>query len=50
MKKTDKIKFIGDALMAFWNAPVNVEDHPRKAVLAAIEMQQKLVEDIKKNM
>ena len=36
-------KFIGDALMAFWNAPVNVEEHPRKAVLAAIEMQQKLV-------
>ncbi len=35
-------KFIGDALMAFWNAPVNVEEHPRKAVLAAIEMQQKL--------
>ncbi len=31
-------KFIGDAVMGFWNAPVEVADHPRRAVLCAIEM------------
>lgn len=35
-------KFIGDALMAFWNAPVNVENHPAQAVLAALDMQTAL--------
>lgn len=35
-------KFIGDAIMAFWNAPLKVENHPREAVFAAIEMQQAL--------
>ncbi len=31
-------KYIGDAIMAFWNAPVEDEEHPRNAVLAALEM------------
>ncbi|HEU5163682.1 MAG TPA: adenylate/guanylate cyclase domain-containing protein [Thermoanaerobaculia bacterium] len=31
-------KFIGDAVMGFWNAPTAVEDHARRAVLCAIEM------------
>ena len=35
-------KFIGDALMAFWNAPLEVADHAVKAVDGAIEMQSKL--------
>lgn len=35
-------KFIGDALMAFWNAPVAVPDHPAQAVAAALEMGQRL--------
>lgn len=35
-------KFIGDALMAFWNAPVRVERHPLEATLAALDMQEKL--------
>ncbi len=35
-------KFIGDALMAFWNAPLDVRDHPHEAVMAALEMQESL--------
>ena len=31
-------KFIGDAVMGFWNAPLEVSEHPRRAVLCAIEM------------
>jgi len=31
-------KYIGDAIMAFWNAPVEDKDHPRNGVLAALEM------------
>lgn len=29
-------KYIGDAVMAFWNAPNDVSDHPRKACEAAL--------------
>jgi adenylate cyclase len=35
-------KFIGDAIMAFWNAPLDVPDHPAKAVAAALEMTERL--------
>lgn len=35
-------KFIGDAIMAFWNAPVDVADHPRRAVEAALGMRNRL--------
>jgi adenylate cyclase len=31
-------KYIGDAIMAFWGAPVPTKDHPEQAVLAAVEM------------
>jgi adenylate cyclase len=31
-------KYIGDAIMAFWNAPVEDPFHPRSGVLAAMEM------------
>jgi adenylate cyclase len=31
-------KYIGDAIMAFWNAPVEDKEHPSNAVLAAMEM------------
>ena len=31
-------KYIGDALMSFWNAPVDIENHARKACAAALVM------------
>ena len=33
-------KYIGDAIMAFWGAPVEDAEHARNAVLAALEMQK----------
>ncbi len=35
-------KYIGDAIMAFWNAPVQTLNHELLAVEAALEMQEKL--------
>ncbi|MDI9849555.1 adenylate/guanylate cyclase domain-containing protein [Rhodoblastus sp. 17X3] len=35
-------KYIGDAIMAFWNAPLDVADHPRLAVAAALAMRSAL--------
>lgn len=32
-------KFIGDAIMAFWGAPLDDEDHARNAVFVAMEMR-----------
>ncbi|WP_426235660.1 CHASE2 domain-containing protein [Pararhizobium sp. DWP1-1-3] len=37
-------KFIGDSIMAFWNAPVDVSDHPGKAVHAALAMRETLAQ------
>jgi len=31
-------KYIGDAIMAFWNAPLDIAGHPRQACLAALDM------------
>ncbi|MHB1620115.1 MAG: CHASE2 domain-containing protein [Sulfuricella sp.] len=36
-------KYIGDAIMAFWGAPLADPEHSRHALLAALEMQQTLV-------
>lgn len=33
-------KYMGDAIMAFWNAPLNVENHAVKACIAALKMQE----------
>lgn len=44
-------KYVGDAIVAFWNAPMNLEDHAFKALKAAIDCQnqlKKMQEDIKK--
>eukprot|EP00163_Fabomonas_tropica_P012110 TRINITY_DN232_c0_g3_i2.p1 TRINITY_DN232_c0_g3~~TRINITY_DN232_c0_g3_i2.p1 ORF type:complete len:688 (+),score=170.11 TRINITY_DN232_c0_g3_i2:324-2387(+) len=37
-------KLIGDAVMAFWGAPLAIEQAERKACLAALECQQELAE------
>jgi len=35
-------KYMGDCIMAFWNAPMSVPDHARKACAAALAMHAKL--------
>ena len=35
-------KYIGDAIMAFWNAPISDPDHIKNACLAALDMLQSL--------
>ena len=37
-------KFIGDAVMAFWNAPIAQNDHQYLASLAALDIQNKISE------
>ncbi len=42
-------KYMGDAIMAFWNAPVDVPNHPRMACQAAIKMMFAL-EELNQNL
>ena len=35
-------KYIGDAIMAFWGAPVGDPEHARQGVLTALQMQEEL--------
>ena len=35
-------KYIGDAIVAFWNAPLDVPDHPARAIEAALRMRADL--------
>ena len=37
-------KYMGDCIMAFWNAPLDVEDQERKAIECALEMREALGE------
>lgn len=32
-------KYIGDSIMAFWNAPLDIADHPARACRAALKMR-----------
>ena len=42
-------KFIGDAVMAIFNAPLNVEDHAYQAVSAAHEVERRISEMAKRH-
>jgi adenylate cyclase len=35
-------KYIGDAVMAFWNAPISVDNYEHKAMQAALEIKEKI--------
>jgi len=35
-------KYVGDAIVAFWNAPLSVPDHPGCGIRAAVECQKRL--------
>ncbi|MCX7797275.1 MAG: adenylate/guanylate cyclase domain-containing protein [Melioribacter sp.] len=37
-------KYLGDAVMAFWGAPIEVKDHAYKACLTALQMQTRLTQ------
>ncbi len=37
-------KYIGDAIMAFWNAPLDDKDHESHACAAALDMLRKMAE------
>ncbi|MDR1481943.1 MAG: adenylate/guanylate cyclase domain-containing protein [Synergistaceae bacterium] len=37
-------KFVGDAMMAFWNAPIDIPDHPYRAVRSLLDMHLALGE------
>jgi len=37
-------KYIGDAIMAFWNAPLDLTDHASRAVQTALDMQAALAQ------
>ncbi len=42
-------KFIGDSIMAFWNAPEAIPEHPKKACLAVLKCHKACNVDYRKN-
>lgn len=43
-RKATLDKYIGDAVLAFWNAPLDDPEHPQNAARAALEMVARLAE------
>ncbi|MXO71561.1 CHASE2 domain-containing protein [Alteraurantiacibacter buctensis] len=43
-RKATLDKYIGDAVLAFWNAPLDDPEHPQNAARAALEMVAKVAE------
>ena len=41
-------KFEGDAIIAFWGAPLKIDDHARRALMATVDMQSNVAELRKK--
>ena len=41
-------KYIGDAIMAFWGAPLEIKDHAEQACLAALKSRELLLENQEK--
>ena len=37
-------KYLGDAVMAFWGAPLEIKNHAEKACMTALQMQNKLAQ------
>ncbi|MFN3739147.1 MAG: CHASE2 domain-containing protein [Thermodesulfovibrionales bacterium] len=37
-------KFMGDCIMAFWGAPVRMEDHALRAVMSSLQIQREMAE------
>ncbi len=37
-------KYLGDAVMAFWGAPIEVKDHALKSCITAVQMQKKVLQ------
>jgi adenylate cyclase len=37
-------KYIGDSIMAFWNAPLDIPEHPLRACRAALKMREALAD------
>src|ERR1043165_8357291 len=40
-------KYMGDAIMAFWGAPIEQKDHAARAALAALDMLEVLENQLK---
>lgn len=40
-------KYIGDAVMAFWNAPVEIDNHKEMAIVAALKIEDEFVKYLK---
>jgi class 3 adenylate cyclase len=42
LAKLEDAPDMGDAIMAFWNAPLDIPDHPVRACRAVLKMRRRL--------